>query len=85
MKKLALGILSLALFLAACEDPAANKTKATTTNSTTNATNYGTSNSCGEHDHAGDGNERHGLQNQQRKFQSRIHRLESYRQTRRRI
>ena len=36
MKKLALGILSLTIFLAACEDPAANKTKATTTNSTTN-------------------------------------------------
>jgi len=35
MKKIALGILSLSLFLAACEDPAANKTKATTTNSTT--------------------------------------------------
>lgn len=40
MKKIALGILSLSLFLAACEDPAANKPKATTTNSTTNtATN----------------------------------------------
>lgn len=38
MKKIALGILSLSLFLAACEDPAANKTKATTTNSTTNTT-----------------------------------------------
>ncbi len=38
MKKLALGILSLAIFLTACEDPAANKPKATTTNSTTNAT-----------------------------------------------
>lgn len=37
MKKIALGILSLSLFLAACEDPAANKTKATTTNSTTNS------------------------------------------------
>lgn len=37
MKKIALGILSLSLFLAACEDPAANKTKATTTNSTTSA------------------------------------------------
>jgi len=36
MKKIALGILSLSLFLAACEDPAANKTKATTTNSATN-------------------------------------------------
>ena len=38
MNKLALGVLSLAVFLAACEDPAANKPKATTTNSTTNAT-----------------------------------------------
>ncbi len=37
MKKITLGILSLSLFLAACEDPAANKTKATTTNSTTSA------------------------------------------------
>jgi polyisoprenoid-binding protein YceI len=37
MKKFALGILSLSLFLAACEDPAANKPKATTTNSTTNS------------------------------------------------
>ena len=33
MKKLALGALSLSIFLAACEDPAANKPKATTTNS----------------------------------------------------
>lgn len=39
MKKIAIGILSLSVFLAACEDPAANKTKATTTNSTTAATN----------------------------------------------
>ncbi len=38
MKKLALGILSLTVFLAACEDPAANKPKAATTNSTTNTT-----------------------------------------------
>ncbi len=37
MKKIALGILSLSLFMAACEDPAANKPKATTTNSTTNS------------------------------------------------
>ncbi len=37
MKKIAIGILSLSVFLAACEDPAANKTKATTTNSATNA------------------------------------------------
>lgn len=40
MKKLGLGILSLALFLAACEDPAANKPKAqTTAASNTTATN----------------------------------------------
>ncbi len=37
MKKIALGILSLSLFLAACADPAADKPKATTTNSTTNS------------------------------------------------
>ncbi len=37
MNKLVLGILSLTVFLAACEDPAANKPKATTTNSTTNS------------------------------------------------
>ena len=37
MKKIAIGILTLSVFLAACEDPAANKTKATTTNSTTTA------------------------------------------------
>jgi polyisoprenoid-binding protein YceI len=37
MKKIALGIISLSLFLAACEDPAANKPKATTTNSTSTA------------------------------------------------
>lgn len=43
MNKLALGVLSLGLFLTACEDPAANKPKATTTNSTTNsATNSAT-------------------------------------------
>ncbi len=39
MNRLGIGILSLAVFLAACEDPAANKTKATTTNSTTLTTN----------------------------------------------
>jgi polyisoprenoid-binding protein YceI len=39
MKKIGIGILSLTLFLAACEDPAANKPKATTTNSTTNTQN----------------------------------------------
>ncbi len=38
MKKLGIGILSLAALLAACEDPAANKPKAATTNSTINAT-----------------------------------------------
>ena len=37
MKKLAFGILSLAIFLAACEDPAANKTKAVTSNSNSTA------------------------------------------------
>lgn len=37
MKKIALGILSLSIFLTACEDPAANKPKATTTNSATTA------------------------------------------------
>ena len=35
MNKLALGALSLSLFLAACADPAANKTKAVTSNSAT--------------------------------------------------
>lgn len=40
MKKLGLGILSLSLFLVACEDPAANKPKAQTTAATnTTATN----------------------------------------------
>ncbi len=39
MKKLGIGILSLALFIGACENPAANKPKATTTNSTTSTTN----------------------------------------------
>ncbi len=34
MTKLGLGILALSVVLAACEDPAANKPKATTTNST---------------------------------------------------
>jgi len=42
MNKLSIGILSLAVFLTACEDPAANKTKATTTNSTTTAANSAT-------------------------------------------
>ncbi len=38
MTKLKIGILSLSLFLAACEDPAANKPRATTTNSAVNST-----------------------------------------------
>lgn len=43
MKKIAFLVLSLSIFLAACEDPAANKPKATTTTSTTNtATNTAT-------------------------------------------
>ena len=45
MSKLLFGILSLGIFLTACEDPAANKPKATTTNSsnaTTNAANNST-------------------------------------------
>lgn len=48
MKKLGIGILSLSLFLAACEDPAANKPKAQTTaaNTATNAnTNSAAANS----------------------------------------
>ena len=39
MNKLGIGILSLALLMAACEDPAANKTKATTTNTTVSTGN----------------------------------------------
>ena len=42
MNKLGIGILSLAVFLTACEDPAANKPKATTTNSTTATANTAT-------------------------------------------
>jgi len=38
MSKLLFGILSLTIFLAACEDPAANKPKATTTNASNSAT-----------------------------------------------
>jgi polyisoprenoid-binding protein YceI len=38
MERIALGILSLSIFLAACEDPAANKPKAMTTNSTASST-----------------------------------------------
>jgi len=37
MKTVVFGIISLALFLTSCEDPAANKPHAQTTNSTTNA------------------------------------------------
>lgn len=44
MNKLAIGILSLTLFMAACEDPAANKPKAQTTNSATNAATNSTTN-----------------------------------------
>jgi len=36
MNKLAIGVLSLSIFLAACEDPAANKPKAQTTTTATN-------------------------------------------------
>lgn len=39
MRSLGLAILSLSVFLAACENPAANKTKAITSNATTPATN----------------------------------------------
>lgn len=39
MNKLGLAILSLSIFLAACEDPAANKAKALTSNASTPATN----------------------------------------------
>lgn len=39
MRKLGIGILSFTLFLAACEDPAANKPKAQTTAPTNTATN----------------------------------------------
>ena len=42
MKKLGIGILSLAVFMAACEDPAANKPKAQTTATNTTATNSNT-------------------------------------------
>ena len=38
MYKLLIGFLSATIFLAACEDPAANKPKATTTNSNVNTT-----------------------------------------------
>ena len=37
MTKLSIAILSLAIFLTACEDPAANKTKAITSNTNSNA------------------------------------------------
>lgn len=39
MKKFGLAILSFSIFLAACEDPAANKTKAVTSNTATPAAN----------------------------------------------
>ena len=39
MNKLSIGILSAAVFFAACEDPAANKPKATISNSATTAAN----------------------------------------------
>lgn len=42
MNKFLIGILSLTIFLTACEDPSANKTKATVTNSTTNSQNANT-------------------------------------------
>lgn len=45
MNKLAIGILSLTLFMAACEDPAANKPKAQTANSATNTVANSTTNS----------------------------------------
>ena len=38
MSKIKIGVLTLSLFLAACEDPAANKPKAQTTTSSTNTT-----------------------------------------------
>ena len=38
MKTITLALVSLSIFLSACEDPAANKPKATTANSTTNTT-----------------------------------------------
>lgn len=44
MKKITFLVLSLALFLASCEDPAANKTKATVSNSTTNSATNSASN-----------------------------------------
>ena len=44
MSKIKIGILSLSLFLAACEDPAANKPKAQTTASQTNTATSSTAN-----------------------------------------
>jgi polyisoprenoid-binding protein YceI len=44
MHKLLIGILSATIFLAACEDPAANKPKATTAESTTSNTTTTTAN-----------------------------------------
>jgi polyisoprenoid-binding protein YceI len=44
MKLLMIGTIAAAVFLAACEDPAANKTKAVVSNSTTNASNVDSNN-----------------------------------------
>jgi polyisoprenoid-binding protein YceI len=44
MSRLLFGILSLTIFLAACEDPAANKPKATTTNASNAASTTNTAN-----------------------------------------
>src|SRR5262245_6290717 len=46
MSKLLFGILSLTIFLAACEDPAANKPKATTTNTSNTANTTNTANAA---------------------------------------
>src|SRR4051794_41138493 len=44
MKNLAIGVLSLSLFIAACQDPAANKPKALLNNSTNSSANSTASN-----------------------------------------
>ena len=46
MNKILVGILSATLFLAACEDPAANKPKATTTNTNAAPANTSTANAA---------------------------------------
>src|SRR5262245_38013713 len=46
MKTLAFSVLSLALFMSACEDPAANKPKANGTNTSNTATNTSTNNTA---------------------------------------